>query len=116
MIAQHGDRHPGQRDHEHGPPVRVGLQEQCQPPDGGADQGGGHSDRDRPAELGPGGLAETGHAGQGQRERAEPGQVVQADEDERADPASLGGIVNPKIEMRPSPATFTPLGSLGLGR
>jgi len=81
---ERSDSDARQRHDEHGPSVGIGLQEASQPPDPGTDQGGGQSDRHRPAELGHGGLAETGKAGKGQRERAQPGQVVQADEDERA--------------------------------
>ena len=101
---QHGDRHTRQRDHEHGPPVRIRLQQQGQPLDGGADHGGGHPDHDRPAELGPGGLAEARYAGQGQRERAQPGQVVQADEDERADarPPAAPAAAPPLVSGRPA--------------
>ena len=78
----------GQADHrgeQHYPPLDMRPQEQAEPPDPGADRDSDQPDRQRPQESGGRGRTDVREAGNRQRERAEPGPGVQADEDERSD-------------------------------
>jgi hypothetical protein len=78
------DGQAGHRHDQHHPPLDMRLQEQAEPSDARAEQGGHHPDRQRPQEFSASRRPDMGKAGDRQRERAKPGPGVKADKYQRA--------------------------------